>query len=148
MSCSSDEVTRSDKNVIPDIFKNLSKNKSQLTVEKNLVAKETKNSVWLATFKRPIILISSLYLKKQATLVQLGFKSKKDTWVSSDGISLSFENGILIATRGYSQDLIALKHKDIKKVLASRVKSKFSKNSQVFRWSKQLWRHRIRLLDN
>ena len=36
----------------------------------------------------------------------------KLTWVSADGISVSFDNGILIATRGYSQDLMESQHSD------------------------------------
>ena len=64
---------------------------------------------WLSKFNQPIILLSSLDGKLAATLVALGNYDNKLTWVSSDGISVSFSNGILIATRGYSQDLMESK---------------------------------------
>ena len=46
-------------------------------------------------------------VKNTATLVALRKSTMNNlTWVSADGISVSFLNGILIATRGYSQDLM------------------------------------------
>ena len=75
----------------------------------NISKKEISNDrKWLSKFKQPIILLSSLDRRSQATLVALGNYKNKLTWVSSDGISVSFEDGILIATRGYSQDLLVL----------------------------------------
>ena len=40
----------------------------------------------------------------------MGNNKERLTWVSADGISLTFDQGVLIATRGYSQDLLALKY--------------------------------------
>ena len=48
-----------------------------------------------------------------ATLVALGNYKEKLTWVSADGISISFANGILIATKGYSQDLMESQRNDL-----------------------------------
>ena len=62
----------------------------------------------MSQFPQPIILISSTDEKNQATLVALGNNDEKLTWVSSDGISLTFYSGILIATRTF-RDLISLK---------------------------------------
>ena len=70
-------------------------------------------------FKQPIILTSSTDKKNQATLVSLGNNEERLTWVSSDGISLSYDDGVLIATRGYSQDLLSLKYKKPKKIFSS-----------------------------
>ena len=48
--------------------------------------------------------------KAKATLVALGNNKEKLTCVSADVISLTYDQGILIATRGYSQDLLSLKY--------------------------------------
>ena len=80
--------------------------------KKKAKAKEIKKTnLWLSRFNQPIILISSLDKTNEATLVALGNNEEKLTWVSADGISLSYDNGVLIATRGYSQDLLSLKYK-------------------------------------
>ena len=89
-----------------------------------------KQSQWLSRFKQPVILISSLDETNQATLVALGNNKEKLTWVSSDGISLTFDQGILIATRGYSQDLLALKYLNP----ADLLKSKNIKYKKVHRY--------------
>ena len=104
-SCTSDEVLRSEKTSFYNIYKDLIiRNTSSYST-----AVETEKAVydrkWLSKFNQPIILLSSLDGKRAATLVALGNYKNKLTWVSADGISVSFSNGILIATRGYSQDL-------------------------------------------
>ena len=38
------------------------------------------------------------------------------TWVSADGISMTFDQGVLISTRGYSQDLFSLRYKNPSKL--------------------------------
>ena len=63
--------------------------------------------------------------KNAATLVVLGNYQNKLTWVSSDGISISFEDGILIATRGYSQDLIEAQHEDLDKLFTQNILNRF-----------------------
>ena len=68
-------------------------------------------------FKQPIVLLSSSDGKRQATLVALGNYKNKLTWVSTDGISVSFEDGVLIATRGYSQDLMESNHESLNNLL-------------------------------
>ena len=89
----------------------LSQNSSEF-VSNNEHSREIKKvRQWLKKFKRPIILISSLEQNNQATLVALGNNDQKLTWVSADGISLTYDQGILIATRGYSEDLLALQGK-------------------------------------
>ena len=110
VSCSSDEIITTEKNENIGIFKNVIRN--SFPDKNNPIEPEVpkKTSQWLSRFKQPIILISSLDDKNQATLVALGNNEGKLTWVSSDGISLTFDQGVLIATRGYSQDLISLKY--------------------------------------
>ena len=109
-SCSSDEIITKEKNEYVGIFRNVIRN--SFPDKNNLIKPEVpkKTSRWLSRFKQPVILISSLDDKNQATLVALGNNEEKLTWVSSDGISLTFDQGVLIATRGYSHDLIALKY--------------------------------------
>ena len=109
-SCSSDKIITTAKNEYIGIFRNVIRtsfpDKTKPVEPK--VPKKTRQ--WLSRFKQPIILISTLDQKTQATLVALGNNKEKLTWVSSDGISLTFDQGILIATRGYTQDLLALKY--------------------------------------
>ena len=42
-----------------------------------------------------------------ALVQQVGTNGAKSTWLSPDGISVTFENGILVATRGLGPDLMA-----------------------------------------
>ena len=109
-SCSSDKITTTEKNEYIGIFRNVIRNSSSNETElfKPPILKYTNQ--WLSEFNQPIILISSLDEKNQATLVALGNNEEKLTWVSSDGISLTFDEGVLIATRGYSQDLLSLQY--------------------------------------
>ena len=115
LSCTSDEITKNEKKDLSNIYKNLIKSKTADTIQENSLAKTRKDSKWLSKFNQPIILISSKNEKVQATLVALGNNKEKLTWVSSDGISVSYDNGILIATRGFTQDLISLNHPNLKK---------------------------------
>ena len=114
LSCSSDDIVHSEKTSLYNIYKNLIV-KEQEPIISNVSRKEVSNDrKWLSKFKQPIILLTSSDSKSQATLVALGNNKNKLTWVSSDGISVSFKDGILIATRGYSQDLMESEHGDLK----------------------------------
>ena len=109
-SCSSDKIITTEKSEYVGIFKNVIRNSFSAKTEFFRPPIPKKTSQWLSKFKQPVILISSLDEKNQATLVALGNNKEKLTWVSSDGISLTFDQGVLIATRGYSQDLLSLKY--------------------------------------
>ncbi len=115
ISCSSDELIKSEKNDFFNIYKNAILKKEPPLSKKKPTSQKGHNKKWLSRFKQPIILISSEDKKTQATLVLLGNNNEKLTWVSADGISLSFYNGVLISSRGFAQDLIALNHPFIKK---------------------------------
>jgi len=52
-----------------------------------------------------LLLITILAGDKAATLLRAGENGDTTTWISPDGISLSFENGLLKATRGLGYDL-------------------------------------------
>ena len=93
-----------------NIFKNITKKSfsENAVISQSSAFPNTKK--WLEKFNQPIILTSSVDKKNQATLVSLGNNEERLTWVSSDGISLSYDNGVLIATRGYSQDLLSLNY--------------------------------------
>ena len=110
VSCSSDDIIKNEKNEFIGVFRDIFKRSSQDKTEPSKSSVQKKTNQWLSKFKQPIILISSLDEETQATLVALGNNKEKLTWVSADGISLTYDQGILIATRGYSQDLFSLKY--------------------------------------
>ncbi len=113
LSCTSDDIIRSQKNNFYDIYRNIIFQESNSNTTKVKNVKTLYNREWLSNFNQPIILLSSVDGKKAATLVALGNYKNKLTWVSVDGISVSFANGILIATRGYSQDLLESQQGDL-----------------------------------
>ena len=119
-ACTSDEVVKAQKKEIFGIFKNyasesLSKN---TPLSQSFTFPNTKK--WLKKFNQPIILTSSVDKKNQSTLVSLGNNQERLTWVSADGISLTYDNGVLIATRGFAQDLLSLKYEKPNKLFKSR----------------------------
>ena len=103
-ACASDDVVRSEKKNF-EVYKNITKKSFSEDAVTSQSSTFPNTKKWLEKFSQPIILTSSIDKKNQATLVVLGDNRDRLTWVSSDGISLSYDNGILIATRGYSQDL-------------------------------------------
>lgn len=54
-----------------------------------------------------LILVSVPSRDAAATLIRAGQNGDKVTWISPDGIGLTFRNGVLIATRGFGHDLMA-----------------------------------------
>ena len=130
LSCSSDEIVRTEKTSFYKIYRNIIISDPASTPEKVKNEKIRYDQEWLSKFNQPIILLSSLDGKLAATLVALGNYDNKLTWVSSDGISVSFSNGILIATRGYSQDLMESKQN----ALGVFFKSPSRKHSKTYRY--------------
>ncbi len=55
----------------------------------------------------PLIYAAVLQRGTSATLSLAGTNSGKDTWIAVDGISLTVQDGLLIATRGLGDDLMA-----------------------------------------
>ena len=106
LSCSSDDIISAEKKSFYNIYKDIAIRKATPSASKQINNKKVYDKAWLSKFRQPIILLSSLDSEKTATLVALGNYKNRLTWVSADGISVSFFNGILIATRGYSQDLM------------------------------------------
>ena len=123
LSCSSDNIVHSEKTSFYNIYKRIIIREGTVTSLKEKSEKNMYNRVWLSKFNQPIILLSSLDGKNTATLVALGNYKNKLTWVSSDGISVSFASGILIATRGYSQDLMESKHDNPETIFTRNIKS-------------------------
>ena len=115
-ACTSDDVVKSEKEELLGIFKKITNR--YISKDKNVIQSSAfpNSKKWLEQFKQPIILTSSIDKKNQATLVSLGNNEERLTWVSSDGISLSYDDGVLVATRGYSQDLLSLRYKKPKKI--------------------------------
>ena len=130
LSCSSDNIISSEKASFYNIYRNIFISAPTSTSEKIEREKKVYDREWLSKFNQPIILLSSLDGKLAATLVALGNYDSKLTWVSSDGISVSFSNGILIATRGYSQDLMESRHNDRDVLLKSSSRS----HSKTYRY--------------
>ena len=118
-ACSSDDVIKEEKKELFGVFKNIT---SKAFSENEPVSQSSafpNSKKWLEKFNQPIILTSSIDRKHQATLVALGNNEERLTWVSSDGISLSYDNGVLIATRGHSQDLLSLNYENPNKLFNS-----------------------------
>ncbi len=114
ISCTSDEIIRSEKTAFLKIYKDILVSDPAIdSSKKTTMEKQSYDKAWLSKFNQPIILLSSLDGQNTASLVALGSYENKLTWVSADGISVSFLNGVLIATRGYSEDLIESQQNDI-----------------------------------
>ena len=113
VACTNDAVFQKDKAGFTNIYKNILSRTLDLKEEKPIPSKTVYNKDWLSKYNQPIIALSSPNRTDRATLVALGNQKGKLTWVSADGISVSFEEGILIATRGYSQDLIESRHSNL-----------------------------------
>ena len=123
LSCSSDNIISSEKTSLYNVYKDILKRKPEPSPSKGVNDKTVYDRAWLSKFKQPIILLSSLDGKNKATLVALGNYKNKLTWVSADGISVSFLNGVLIATRGYSQDLIESQYSNLKTFFTNNTKN-------------------------
>jgi len=129
-SCSSDDIIRSEKTAFYRVYKDIMKSKTANVNTEAIIEKKVHDKKWLSKFNQPIILLSSLDSKNSATLVALGNYQNKLTWVSSDGVSVSFSNGVLIATRGYAQDLMESQHNDLETLFTSNIK----KRSKSYRY--------------
>ena len=127
LSCTSDDIIRSEKTSFYNIYKDIVVSEATSTPSKDPMKKQVYDKAWLSRFNQPIILLSSLDGKKTATLVALGNYKNNLTWVSADGISVSFSNGILIATRGYSQDLMESQQNDLNIIFTQSVKKRSKK---------------------
>ena len=112
ISCTSDNIVTKEREEFYGIFKSLAKRNFSGQPKSSPAVVKRKTKSWLSKFKQPIILVSSIDHKNQATLIALGNNDEKLTWVSADGISMTFDKGILISTRGYSQDLFSLRYKN------------------------------------
>lgn len=128
LSCSSDSIVRSEKTSFYKVYEGIIKTNLNSTSSKDVKQKTLYDKAWLSKFRQPIILLSSLDGKNNATLVALGNYKDKLTWVSADGISVSFLDGILIATRGYSQDLIESQHNDLETLFSKNTKRRLKKH--------------------
>lgn len=66
-----------------------------------------------------LILVSVPSRDAAASLIRAGQNGDKVTWISPDGIGLTFRNGILIATRGFGDDLMAADVSDLNRGLSA-----------------------------
>ena len=118
-ACTSDDVVKTEKKELFSILKNITNKSFSENVETSQSYTFPTTKKWLKKFNQPIILTASVDEKNQSTLVSLGNNEERLTWVSSDGISLSYDDGVLIATRGFSQDLLSLKYEKPSKLFTS-----------------------------
>ncbi len=56
----------------------------------------------------PLILVTVPNRNASATMTLAGQNAGKTTWITNDGIGLTLRNGLLIATRGLGEDLMAV----------------------------------------
>ena len=77
LSCSSDNITRSEKTDFYNIYKDIIIRSSAPSVAKKGENNKVYNREWLSKFNQPIILLSSLDGKNSATLVSLGNNQNK-----------------------------------------------------------------------
>ena len=138
LSCTSDDIIRAEKTSFYNVYKDIVVSEPGSTRSKELVAKQIFDEEWLSKFNQPIVLLSSLDGRKTATLVALGNYKNKLTWVSADGISVSFINGILIATRGYSQDLMESQHNVLNILFTRNIKTR-TKKYRYINGENQYW---------
>ena len=130
VACTNDTIIQKNKAGFTDIYRNILLRGLNTSNEKVSASKTLYNKKWLSKFKQPIIGLSSPGKTEKATLVMLGNQNDKLTWVSADGISVSFANGILIATRGYSQDLMESRHSDLDNIFTKDTRN----HSKIFRY--------------
>ena len=123
-TCTNDRVIELNKTGFTNIYKNILLRTVDTKEEEISAPKTAYNKKWLSKFNQPIIGLSSPNQTEKATLVALGNHNDKLTWVSADGISVSFANGILIATRGYSQDLMESKHSNLNAFFTQHTKNR------------------------
>ena len=127
LSCTSDDIIRSEKTSFYKIYKDIVTSKPATNPSEKPTEKKVYDKAWLSKYNQPIILLSSLDGKNTASLVALGNYKDILTWVSADGISVSFLNGILIATRGYSQDLMESQQNGISTLFTRNTKTRLKK---------------------
>ena len=127
LSCTSDDIIRSEKTSFYKIYKDIVASKPATNPSEKPTEKKVYDKAWLSKYNQPIILLSSLDGKNTASLVALGNYKDILTWVSADGISVSFLNGILIATRGYSQDLMESQQNGIGTLFTGNTKTRLKK---------------------
>ena len=79
VSCSSDDITTKEKNEVIGVFRDVYKQSFPDKTETFSNEVKKKTNQWLSEFKQPIILISSIDEKTQATLVALGNNKERLT---------------------------------------------------------------------
>lgn len=54
-----------------------------------------------------------------ASLVKASSNGPRDTWISADSVTVTLENGIIVATRGFPRDLIAADVRGVRQAIAA-----------------------------
>ncbi|MEL6958807.1 MAG: YjbF family lipoprotein [Pseudomonadota bacterium] len=67
---------------------------------------ETVNRAFIEAQPNDLLLVSVISREAVAVVMPGGNNGSKTTWFSPDGISVTFDRGVLVATRGLGQDLM------------------------------------------
>lgn len=78
--------------------------------------KPTVTRAQFASVTDPLILVTFETPDALATIVRVGVNGANETYQGADGVSLTTNNGVVIASRGYSDDLM---HADVRGLLAA-----------------------------
>ena len=65
------------------------------------------------------ILVTAYGGNSVASLVKAGTNGSRETWLSADGVSITLDDGIMVATRGLPRDLIAARVTGLESALAA-----------------------------
>ena len=108
-TCTSDDVVKSERSC--NIFEYCKKTSLENSINGNLQLFHTKK---VRKFNQPIILTSSINKKPGNS----SFRNNENANMGKfDGVLFSYDEGVLIVTRGYSQDLLALASEKPSKIL-------------------------------
>jgi hypothetical protein len=58
-------------------------------------------------YGQPVILVEAPAIPAEATLRPLAQNGPNRTWITADGVTLTFRNGVVVATRGLGEDLMS-----------------------------------------
>lgn len=115
---------------LPELVKGVGSGlfKSRAEVEAELAAQNAAvvaDPEALRTFQSPILLIAVPKLNALAVIGPLTERGDESVWYTADGNSLTFRDGLIVATRGLEQDLQSADVPDIRTVRGEAVRDHF-----------------------
>lgn len=95
-------------------------------------ARDALNRTLLDTVTKPLLLAEIATKKASFTLSQRAQNGPVITWGSQDGVSLAFEGGVLVATRGLGDDLMSSDITNTLRMLSGQMGNEFYTRFQTF----------------